>query len=252
MTFYLRLGRNIRSLYKPKKAGVIPPPPTPNVFWFDAETNQYFIPPNRQNGDGVTQWQNRINTGSHLSDLGGINFRPTYLTNQQNGLSALSFNIDRLRGTPYPAPLTQSFSLFVVAKFNTIANQQLCETATGPVTQLGFGLSGNRYNYAAAGGNSIGSLADTNWHVHSMIVDIALVPSQRIQARVDSVPSVLAPISAPGALNIATSSFFYVGQRSDSTLPFAGSIGEIQMYNTALTSQEISLVEQDLMTKWGI
>jgi hypothetical protein len=78
------------------------------------------------------------------------------------------------------------------------------------------------------------------------------VPSQRIQARVDSVPSVLAPISAPGALNIATSSFFYVGQRSNSTLPFAGSIGEIQMYNTALTSQEISLVEQDLMTKWGI
>lgn len=255
MTFYLRIGRDIRTLRGRRRNGIIPPspPPPPNVFWFDASTNQNLIPPNRQSGDAITQWKDTLNGASHLSDAGGITFRPTYLTNQQNGLSALSFNSDRLRGTPYSAPLTQNFTLFVVARFNNINNQQLCETQTGAVTQLAFGISGNRYSYSAAGGVSIAPMiANTQWHVHSMTFDSTLAPSLKIQAQVDGVYQILAPVTAPGTLNISITDFFAVGSRVNGTLFFAGQIGEIMLYNQALTNAQVTAVENSLRTKWGI
>jgi hypothetical protein len=255
VTFYLRIGRDLRSLRGRRRNAIIPPspPPVPDVFWFDSATNQYFIPPNRQSGDTVTQWQDTLNGANSLSDAGGVTFRPTYLANQQNGLSALSFNADRLRGRPYPIPLTQNFTLFVVARFNNINTQQLCETQTGAVTQLAFGISGNRYTYTAAGGISIAPMvADTQWHVHAMTFNSTLAPSLKIQARVDGVYQILAPSIAPGTLNISTTDFFAVGSRVNGTLFFSGQIGEIMLYHQALTNSQVTAVENSLLTKWGI
>jgi hypothetical protein len=248
VTFYLRTGRGLRSLYRYRNNSSPIVPPVANVVWFDSSTNQYLLPPNRTNGQRVTQWENRIDITRHISNVGGVTFRPTYRTNQQNNLSSLYFDSNRLRGQPFLIPVTQTFSLFVVAKFDITSNQQLCESST----DLGFGVSGNRYIYQAGGGYSIGPLADTQWHIHTLIFNSTLVSSQRIKANLDSVPLTLAPVVVPGPANITTASFFSVGETASATLPIKGDIGEIRLYNTALSNQESLVVEQELSNKWGI
>ena len=74
----------------------------------------------------------------------------------------------------------------------------------------------------------------------------------RLTVDVDGVPSTLNEITPVSNISLNSSTSLFVGSRPDTTLPFAGDIGELIMYSRTLTAGEIASVETYLADKWDL
>ena len=126
--------------------------------------------------------------------------------------------------------------------------------ATGD-SELGFGVSTDttqKFSYYIANGYVTGNTADTAWHYHTIVFDGTQSVGNRLDVNVDGVASTLNQIQPVGNISLGSNSSLFVGSRPDTTLPYAGDIGEIIMYGRTLTAGEIASVENYLSGKWGL
>lgn len=238
---------------------IAPDAPTVLQIWYDASVNTYMQPTNREDGENITQWNDRSAYAHNLNpDGGSISLRPTYVINQQNGLSALSFDGgDRLTANPFTDTVDQltGMTMFVVSKYDATTTQRMIETNAVGDSELGFGTSTDvtqKFSYYIANGYVTGSSADTAWHYHTIVYDGTQTVGNRLSISIDGVASTLNEITPVGNISLDNSTSLYVGSRPDTTLPFAGDIGEIIMYSRTLTSGEVAGVENYLSGKWNL
>lgn len=243
---------------QPNPGDVSPDAPVILQIWYDASVNTYIQPTNRVDGEDITQWNDRSRYAHNLAPDGGQPVRPTYVTNQQNSLSALSFDGgDVLLAKPFTGTIDNvtGMTMFVVAKFDSTATQRLIETNATGDSELGFGFSTDstqKYSYYVANGYVTGNAADSSWHYHTIVFDGTQSVGNRLAVSVDGSVSSLNEINAVGNISLDSNTELYVGSRPDATLPFTGDIGEIIMYSRALTAEEISSVETYLADKWDL
>lgn len=238
---------------------IAPDAPTILQIWYDASVNTYMQPTGRTNGQTITQWNDRSAYAHNLNpDGGSLSLRPTYVTNQQNSLSALSFDGgDRLTANPFTGTIDNvtGMTMFVVAKFDATTTQRMIETNATGDSELGFGYSTDstqKYSYYIANGYVTGAAADTAWHYHTIVFDGTQTVGNRLAVSIDSSASTLNEITPVSNISLGSNTSLYVGSRPDTTLPFAGDIGEIIMYSRTLTASEISGVEAYLADKWNL
>lgn len=238
---------------------IAPDAPTILQIWYDASVNTYMQPTGRTNGQTITQWNDRSAYAHNLNpDGGSLSLRPTYVTNQQNGLSALSFDGgDRLTANPFTGTVDNltGMTMFVVAKYDATTTQRMIETNATGDSELGFGVSTDttqKFSYYIANGYVTGNTADTSWHYHTIVFDGTQSIGNRLSVEVDGVASTLNEITSVGNISLNSSTSLFVGSRPDTTLPFAGDIGELIMYSRTLTAGEIATVETYLADKWDL
>lgn len=243
----------------PDPGDISPDAPTVLQIWYDASVNTYMQPTNRANGEPITQWNDRSAYAHNLNpDGGAISLRPTYVTNQQNSLSALSFDGgDRLTANPFTGTIDNvtGMTMFVVAKFDATTTQRMIETNATGDSELGFGYSSDttqKYSYYIANGYVTGAAADTAWHYHTIVFDGLQNVGNRLAVSIDGSASTLNEIVPVSNISLGSNTSLYVGSRPDTTLPFAGDIGEIIMYSRTLTAGEIAGVETYLASKWNL
>ena len=243
----------------PDPGDVAPDAPTILQIWYDASVNTYMQPTNRTDGERITQWNDRSAYAHNLNPIsGGQDVRPTYRTNQQNSLSALSFDGgDRLTANPFTDTIDNvtGMTMFVVAKYDATTTQRMIETDATGDSELGFGTSTDttqKFSYYVANGYVTGNTADTAWHYHTIVFDGTQSVGNRLTVDVDGVSSALNEIQPVENISLGSNSVLWVGSRPDTTLPFAGDIGEIIMYSRTLTASEITAVENYLADKWAL
>lgn len=197
----------------------------------------------------------------HDANTSGAAARPTYLTASKNSLNTADFdgNSDFLTVNPFTdfddSALggIPAYTMFVVCKFDSTANQRLTETNATGTSDLGFGIdaSGN-YEYHVGGGTAHGQAADTNWHIHSFVFDGAQANGSELSARVDGTAVALTESSAIGDTALANTSSVYIGSTPSGTLWFDGQMGEIIVFTRALNASEVGSVNTYLASKWAV
>jgi hypothetical protein len=244
---------------EPDPGDISPDAPTILQIWYDASVNTYMQPTGRVDGQTITQWNDRSAYAHNLNpDGGSLSVRPTYRTNQQNSLSALSFDGgDRLTANPFTGTIDNvtGMTMFVVAKFDATTTQRMIETNATGDSELGFGISTDttqKFSYYIANGYVTGDTADTAWHYHTIVFDGTQPLGNRLTVDVDGASSSLNEIQPVGNISLNSNTVLWVGSRPDTTLQFAGDIGEIIMYSRTLTASEITGVENYLAGKWAL
>lgn len=221
------------------------------VAWYDSSDSATMTLTynSTYNEDLVTQWGDKSGNGYHLVQSGGSP-GPRYFSGGRNGRTYYSFPVNR-----QTALQTSSFSLST----NTVTllcsgqiswNRTVSIGAstggdsnnTNGALLLGFDL-GTRYNNAVLFSNGTSDA----WINHVVIRDGANWTNRRNGVQTATATSVTTAFAATElAVNVQVNSRNYPGDFGSSTL------GEILLYSTALSTDDVVKAERYLAHKWGL
>ena len=234
------------------------------VAWYNIPaTGNDWDPINPTNGTLIKSWNDTSNSvfggPYNITNGGDATKSPTYSTNIQNGLPSLLFDgvTDGLSGsTINPIASATGITMFVVAKtINNINSQIITTTAFGDL-RLSIAGGTQRYQIGMAGAlySDDTSTVDNLMHIHTIIYDSTLVPSDgAIVYRRDRTQQTLTNVSGTigNSTNSGSTQLFVASSPNFSQL-FDGYISEIIIYNSVLNNQKITQTEKYLSDKWGI
>lgn len=195
-------------------------------------------------GSLVSAWLDQSGNNSTASQTTYAN-RPTYKANVWNGLPAISFPYNAF-GYLENAALSSSqpFSIFVAYKYNTLTpsyyQQIYNDLGTSPVSLHSY----NGYIVPNAGSAPNESAADTSWHTIGIVWNGASSTYQQDGSQATNQNFGSNPLNGLriGNVNQTPPSAIY---------NMGGYIGELIIYNRALSSSEINQIMTYLKTKWG-
>jgi hypothetical protein len=85
----------------------------------------------------------------------------------------------------------------------------------------------------------------------TVVYDGSLSSAQRLKVRINGVDTI--PSASGGNWPISLNSFYGLNLSSvGGTFPLLGNVGALKFYNSAIDSSEITSVENELLTKFGI
>lgn len=220
-----------------------------------------------QSGTQVKTWNDLSGTG-HASNAVGAAY-PDYVTNIQNGLSAVlytSANQDNLDINPlsWLTSSTTGFTMYFIARPTSLPASVIPLVATD--TELGVWWNGTNWTVGQSVGN-YGTVSVTNdttkFHMYGMIFDGTQTGNaNRQRFRYDKSTKTL---SFTGTIGANTNSggqpsyFFFGGDNRSKSVSntfyntfMDGYMAEVMMWTRALTAAEINSVELYLNTKWGL
>lgn len=232
------------------------PTDIPNLLvWLDAAASNTIT----SSGGLISQWNTRsTNTAANMVDPGG--FSPVYESNVQNGLPAVRFETTQMMQSTGSLTLGPAQTWFVSFKplasgnilymdhggFGPIAGSVLYGANSNMLSirrsfnyrtfydNIGLGTSpfsvGSWYIMSAVNSNVAANAGDVYWNVNGSNRPITL-PDSNVLSGNDSIQ-------------------FYINRIS--VYPASNSIGEVLLYNQALTSAQIRQVQNYLGLKWGI
>jgi hypothetical protein len=210
-------------------------------------------------GAAVARWEDKSGNGRHVSDASN---QPTRQTAVRNGLDVIRFDgtNDILRTTGnFPLTGNAASSVFVV--YRKTSNTKGSVFGWGDAGTLlgawGYYEDGTVAALALGGGNQFNTttLANNTWAQMSVLKTAGAINATTTTRRNGS--SIAASGHSSTTPNI-TAQPFTVGRWSNydldgsSSTAFQGDIGEIIIYNAALSDTDRAAVESYLMTKWGI
>ena len=216
--------------------------------WYDGADTSTYVPGATDEGQ-ITQWTDKSAFAQNANPVSG-NAKPTYentvLQNgygyiEMDGTEAFSIN---------PVAWTQSiagFTAFIVAKpTSEVSGDTLITTNTGD-----FKISHNGstwtvgMNGVTAVPTSAANTLDT-WAIFTLRYDAA----NNLVFRLAKTAYTLGAHTPP-ATSSASNSALYLGYDGSSTA-FTGFIGEVIMFDKALSATEYANVENYLSNKWGL
>lgn len=252
----------------PTPIPIDPNDPSMNI-WYDATNSANFGPTNPTNETFLTSWvDSSLASAAHDANASGnTGVKPRYRTNIQNGLPAVYFdgNNDLFTVNPLTSfQALQNYTYFIVLKTNAPNTDQfvtVMKTSSTEVEELYLAAQASKWIIGGgSGGNATAPGAvDTNWHIMSTIYDgtqtdgsIATQNALRLKLHIDGVAQTLTFNGNVGSSTNATTTYLYIGTDTSSGHDFDGYIGEIILYTRTLSASEITAVENDLKSKWGI
>lgn len=220
--------------------------------WFDGAAAGQFTP-TVSDGDTFTQWTDKSNFAHNANPTGGATTRPTFRSAVQNGKSIVRFDGTNDCLSVNPVSWTQSLSgmsMIIVSKFsNTSGTQTL---TTSDQDDMGMFIDTN-FKVTMAGVSADSSTtADSSFHIHTLVFDGSQSGNAaRLVYRIDGSAKTLTFTGTVGATTSASNGTIFIGC-DDSAEFMNGDVGEVLMFNKALSGAEISGLESYLTTKWGI
>ena len=207
--------------------------------WYDATAIQGLA-----DNAPVTKWDDLSGNARHAVDQ-GVARRPTYQTNEINGLPAVAFD----GGDDYLAPAgllaaTRNRTLLAVLR------QDVLETAA----------------ILGAAANGLGFWCDALGHVlvvKNGVANLAVSAATMAAGSVNLVAATVTPTTITFAVNgtaeppvanatvLAAGVLHYLGVNAGIVHPFDGEMGEV-IYTTALTAEDRQNAEGYLAHKWGL
>lgn len=234
-------------------SGVAGPPWFSPLMWLDASALAL------NNNDPISTFTDRSGNGN--SPTAASTARPTYLTNQQNGLPAASF--DGSNDAMTLASLTMSGAQTIVwvgkpgaaAVGGKIAYEHGANANSNPGSYLVIqstttgGVSVNRGGGSSRSVATIASPAASTAHIITQLID---GNAGNHRCYVDGAITALTPssVSNPGTGNTAAA--FYLGARTAASLFYGGLVFECIIVNRMLTDAERRALESYLAAKWAI
>lgn len=226
-------------------------------IWYDGSDITQFQPTNPNDGQGITQWNDKSNFAHNANPVGGATFRPTYETAELNGLSVVQF--DGIDDTLSINPFSQianatNITLFFVAKLDSIgAVQSLGSSNTDDLKICHDGTNWVVLN-AKGTGSSIITGDATNYHIFTLTYDgTTATNTDRLKFRYDRNDQVLNfGATIVGSSTSGSGGTYYVGGRGSGAEPFHGKIAEVLMFRKTLSLTEITNVEQYLNDHWAL
>lgn len=246
--------------------GWIPSDKSGLMFWFKADAITGL-----SDGDPVSTWADSSTNGRDATQTGGN--RPTYETNELNGLPGVRFtqasnqfmeygtdNIVSQSTTPYTivwvgytAFGTNTFRSLVSLKGST-TNLIVFMSGTPPATNyvqtnFGFAVNGGQVGWRRGATNSYATTAAAGIMTYGGQNDNAATNYTGYKNNTEFTYSTPA-----GNFNSGANYKNYLGAfpNGSSTLAWDGMIFEIFAYNSALTTDERADLADYIETKWGI
>lgn len=239
------------------------------VGWFDAAATATIS----HSSNAVTQWNDKSASGFNLTPL-TVPQRPLTNTNTQNGLNVITYdgsNDELNLNGPALFKNVPGWSMFAVAKTttNSSVNAQNIVTVqtNGTVTRAALTVRNGNPNSAELfstarrqDGDSAtnvglgGSAVGTAWFYTSFIGDFATTTGT-LYKNGSQIATTGAWCSSGNSSNTNSAALCIGAFDGGSASPSAywqGDIGEVILYNSALSSGDRVLVETYLANKWGL
>lgn len=223
-------------------------------IWYDASTPSYFQPTNPINGDQLTQWNDRSNAAHNAGPSGGAN-KPTFVTPALNTFGAVNLTGSQnlqVTNTTWLAG-RGAVAIFIIAKLNNNVSG-VRTLVSADHNSLLVKIDNGLWRIGAAGGEGAASVvADTNFHLISVLYDGGQVGSSaRLRFRYDTTEY---------ALNYGTTTVGSSTSGSTSKLSFGwdgvgnywlGQIAEVMIFTSVQSNSQVDAVETYLKAKWAL
>src|SRR5210317_1887099 len=198
--------------------------------WFDGSDSTKFIPSSPVDGDTFTQWTDKSNFAHNANPTGGATTRPLFKTSILNSLSGMT--------------------IITVSKYTDTSGTKTLTTTDQE--DMGIFIDTN-YKVSMAGASAdTSTAADTSFHIHTLKFDGTQSDNAtRLVYRIDKADTSLTFTGTVGATTSASNGTIFIGCDDGSEF-LNGDIAEFLMFNKALSSAEITGVENYLSTKWGL
>lgn len=224
-------------------------------LWLDADDASTF---SYSSGSVVSQWNDKSTNAYHFTQATVAN-QPTRNTNQQNGRAVVTFNVDSLANTTLNWGGSNS-TVFWVGKEDDPAGQgfqNLFTTGTGATGQWSYGIManfvGNTYGIfdigqgaTSLGFTPTGTNADVMAFTSAGVTGTATVTVSSFKNGTagagNPYTSATTTTSAAGAVLSAAAA---------TSEPYYGTVCEVIVYNSQLSTTDRNKVEDYLKTKWA-
>lgn len=236
--------------------------------WYDGADTETYVP-RAEDELGITQWTDKSAFAHNANPDGGSGVRPSYEDTQpKNTYGYIEFDgvDDNLYINPFPQISGQAnYTIFLAAKLNDASDgQSLCGVNQGGLSIRTNGSVFQTNTASLTGTTNV--TVDTNWHVFALRIDLDNVggDADKYLLRIDGHNKTTGANdiqSYSGTVGATTgdNEGFYLGCRGSGGSRTAGPtahaamyLGEVLMFNYALTDIEIKNLENYLSTKWGI
>jgi hypothetical protein len=237
-----------------------PQPPNPSLILdFDASISNNFTP-TASEGVEASYWNNLVVGGLPFTGTSAFNSPIWETLPSYNNLGSLEFS----NGKRLWANLQNNFesatgyTLFWVFNTTSLTTLQfiLNTTTTNPSSGSGeifaFMDSANSLELQYINSSVYQRFTwTTNVTLLTVVYDGSLSSEQRLKVRINGVDAT--PISSGGNWPSSLNSFYGLNLSSvGGAFPLLGNVGALKFYNSAIDSSEISSVENQLITKFGI
>mgnify|MGYP003326407781 CR=1 FL=1 len=226
-------------------------------LWYDfsstGSTSYSPVPTTVTNGGSMTQAHDLAGNNRNTNNVS--NFK--YITNVSGSLGAANMGAGGYFNTNSTTSWLSNLSgmTVIVAAYQTSSGSTyyLCNTDQG---DLAIYYSGGQWQVKCSGGNGNSTVNAQNnrWQLHSFVYDgSAATNAQKLRYRynkADQVLTITGTIAAKS--NASNDNYVWAAQDTSSSNAFKGYIGEVLLFNKALSSGELSGIETYLGNKWGI
>jgi hypothetical protein len=220
------------------------------TLWFDATRNVYNDAgvTLATNGQTVQQWNDQQAT-SNLSQATALN-RPTFVTNVQNGLPIVRFSIGGTGMWMQTGSITLNspVTIFIVFNERTLSapggNDAILDSY-GTNNSLLFQSNSPIIGFFAASAN-ISAAANYGVGTFAQLTIVSNGASSSIRVAGSQIASGNPGTGNPGGLTLGGQGGVASGRWSNTD------IGEVLVYNSALSAANIANVENYLKLKWGL
>jgi hypothetical protein len=190
--------------------------------------------------NNVEQWNDKSGNARHATQATAL-LRPAYSTAAVNSLNAVTFNGTSHRVATGSFSVSQPYTLCVVISSTNNGSFRVMFESSSPRMSL-FSQSGTSLFYNA--GSDISGSVTISTNVARLITGVFAGASSSLRFDKSAVST-----TSPGTNAIGGGCT--IGSTPSGTFPFAGSICEILLYNTALSGTDLTNVESYLSSRWG-
>ena len=234
----LYTGNIISQLTPPKISGL--------QLWLDA---QKYSSLTLDSSNNVTQWNDQSGYGRNATPYGFAATNVNYRVTGFNNLPAIAFSIvgQGLQSLMPAGTLSAGCSLFVVFKTYGLQNSTLlCRDTAGSIGGPFMIYGAYRYISALNGNSSynIGTTSTANT-IYSCTISNTSIWNDYINGKISFSDYIATTYSD-------SSTHINIGLRNDNALRFIGTMSEILIYNSVLSTEKRQQIEGYLAWKWNM
>lgn len=208
------------------------------IGWWDASDISTIT---KDGGDLVSQWDDKSGNNNDLVQVTGGD-QPLWVENGQNSLDTIDFTGNSHMKVDY-ADLTQPVSIFTTLDVADVAGQQsIIDGFLGAGASFGFIKSSDNTNMSI--------IAPTNLKWSKTGMTDAFVQFSLIYNTTSSITRADGSEEATGTVGTNAQTGLTIGEHRNGGSESEPEIGEIVVYNKAVSGAELASIENYLTTKW--
>lgn len=204
----------------------------------------------KDGANAVSAWNDKSGNARHFLQATG-SAQPIWVSNQYNGRPTLRFD----GGSDFMAVTTNwmsgiaAFTIFAVVQTDVVAanNCILTGSSQDRFQQTNSGAGVTQYNFAG-GGSTTYPTTDTALHVRAVQFNGALAQALRCSGWLDGVAQAVVNAALPATTGANTN--IRLGRFTTASAFWNGDICELMLYNRALTTTEVGVINGVLLDKW--